>query len=71
LGRALLTELIERCEQAGIREMIAVIADSGAEASLALHQKLGFVETGRMGKVGYKFERWIGIVTMQKSLRRK
>ncbi len=71
LGRALLTELIDRCEAAGIREMIAVIADSGAEASLALHEKLGFTETGRMGKVGYKFGRWIGIVMMQKSLRRK
>lgn len=71
LGRALLTELVDRCTRAGIREMIAVIADSGAEASLALHNTLGFVETGRMGKVGYKFGRWIGIVTMQKSLRRK
>lgn len=71
LGRALLTELVERCARAGIREMIAVIADSGAEASLALHNRLGFVETGRMGKVGYKFGRWIGIVTMQKSLRQK
>ena len=36
---------------------------------MRLHQALGFVETGRMGKVGYKFERWIGIVMMQKSLR--
>jgi len=48
--------------------MIAVIADQGAEASLALHTKFGFVETGRMGKVGFKFERWIGIIMMQKSL---
>jgi phosphinothricin acetyltransferase len=30
---------------------------------------LGFEDTGRMGKVGYKFERWIGIVMMQLSLR--
>jgi len=46
-----------------------VIADSGADASLALHKSLGFKETGRMGKVGFKFDRWIGIVMMQKSLR--
>lgn len=71
LGKALLEELIERCREAGLRELIAVIADSGAEASLALHQKMGFRETGRMGKVGYKFGRWIGIITMQKSLRTK
>lgn len=68
LGKALLAELITACEEAGIREIIAVIADQGAEASLALHKKFGFVETGRMQKVGYKFERWIGIILMQKSL---
>ena len=71
LGTALLAALIDACEQAGIREMIAVIADQGAEASLALHKKYGFVETGRMQKVGYKFERWIGIILMQKSLNTK
>ena len=68
LGGALLADLIERCTGAGLKEMIAVIADQGAEASLALHTKFGFVETGRMGKVGFKFERWIGIIMMQKSL---
>ena len=69
LGAALLADLIERCTDAGLSEMIAVIADQGADASLALHKKFGFEETGRMGKVGYKFERWIGIILMQKSLR--
>jgi phosphinothricin acetyltransferase len=69
LGRALLEALIEKCKEAGLKEMIAVIADSGADASLALHKSLGFKETGRMGKVGFKFDRWIGIVMMQKSLR--
>jgi L-amino acid N-acyltransferase YncA len=70
LGSALLGDLIERCKEAELSEMIAVIADSGAEASMALHHKYGFVESGRMGKVGFKFGRWIGIVMMQKSLRR-
>jgi phosphinothricin acetyltransferase len=70
LGSALLGDLIERCRDAELSEMIAVIADSGAEASMALHHKYGFVESGRMGKVGFKFGRWIGIVMMQKSLRR-
>lgn len=68
LGTRLLGDLIERCEHAGLKEMIAVISDQGAEASIALHTKFGFVETGRMGKVGFKFERWIGIILMQKSL---
>jgi len=69
LGSALLGDLIEQCLAAGLSEMVAVIADHGADASLALHRKFGFRETGRMGKVGYKFERWVGIILMQKSLR--
>lgn len=68
LGTVLLGDLIEKCASAGLTEMIAVIADQGAEASLALHTKFGFVETGRMGKVGFKFERWVGIILMQRSL---
>lgn len=69
LGRALLTALIDAATAAGLREMIAVIADQGAEASLALHEKFGFVEIGRMGRVGFKFDRWLGTVLLQKNLR--
>ena len=68
LGRALLEALIAACEQKGIRELVAVISDKGAEASIALHEKLGFGEVGRMGRVGFKFGRWLGTVYMQKSL---
>lgn len=69
LGRVLLGELISRSTAAGLKEMIAVIADQGAEASLVLHEQFGFHEIGRMGRVGYKFERWLGIVMMQLSLK--
>jgi phosphinothricin acetyltransferase len=69
LGTALLADLIAACTEAGLKEMIAVIADQGGDASLALHTRFGFIESGRMAKVGYKFERWIGIIMMQKSLR--
>lgn len=69
LGRALLGELIERSRAAGLKEMIAVIADKGAEASIALHAEFGFKETGHMGRVGYKFDRWLGTVFMEKSLK--
>ncbi|GAA2984848.1 phosphinothricin acetyltransferase [Microbacterium terrae] len=71
LGRALLEALIAACEAQGIREMVAVISDKGAEASIALHEKLGFVEVGRMGRVGFKFGRWLGTVYLQKSLKPK
>jgi phosphinothricin acetyltransferase len=69
LGAALLQALVDACEQRGIREMVAVISDSGAEASIRLHARLGFVEAGRMGRVGYKFGRELGTVYMKKMLR--
>ncbi|HAQ60087.1 MAG TPA: N-acetyltransferase family protein, partial [Microbacterium sp.] len=68
LGRALLEALIAACEEKGIREIVAVISDKGADASIALHEKLGFTEVGRMGRVGFKFGRWLGTVYLQKSL---
>ncbi|MFF2390739.1 GNAT family N-acetyltransferase [Agromyces sp. NPDC058104] len=69
LGRVLLGQLIERSKAAGLKEMIAVIADQGAEASIALHEKFGFTEIGRMGRVGFKFDRWLGTVLLQRSLK--
>ena len=58
LGKALLGELIDRSKAAGIKEIIAVIADKGADASIQMHRNFGF-----------KFERWLGTVLMQKSLK--
>ena len=69
LGRELLGELIKRSKAAGLKEIIAVIADHGADASIKLHRDFGFEEIGRMGKVGFKFERWLGTVLLQKSLK--
>jgi L-amino acid N-acyltransferase YncA len=69
LGRMLLRELIARSKAAGLKEIIAVVADQGADASIKLHREFGFEEIGRMGKVGYKFERWLGTVLLQKSLK--
>ncbi|MDH7974423.1 N-acetyltransferase family protein [Sphingomonas sp. AR_OL41] len=67
VGRALLTVLVERAAAAGFREMLAVIG--GAEpASVALHARLGFVETGRMRNVGIKFGRRLDTLYMQRSL---
>ena len=69
LGKALLTELIVRAKAAGIKEIIAVIADKGADASIQMHKNFGFKEIGHMGKVGFKFGRWLGTVLLQKSLK--
>ena len=69
LGKVLLERLLDEAKTSGIREVIAVIADRGAEASIQMHKKFGFKEIGRMGKVGYKFDRWLGTVMLQKKLK--
>jgi L-amino acid N-acyltransferase YncA len=68
LGRALLTALLDGCEQAGVRQVIAVIADTGEDASVALHRRLGFEPAGRLHQVGRKHGRWIDTVLMQREL---
>ena len=68
LGRALLSELIARCEALGSRQMIAAIGDSGNHGSIGLHQTLGFREVGVYRSVGMKFGRWLDVVLMQRSL---
>ena len=68
LGVALLAELIRLCEQAGKRQMLAVIGDSANVASIALHAKLGFVHAGLLKSSGWKHGRWLDTVLMQRSL---
>jgi phosphinothricin acetyltransferase len=68
VGRALLTHVLDRCAAAGARQVLAVIADSGDPASLALHRSLGFREVGRLVRVGVKFGREIDTVLLQLDL---
>ncbi len=67
VGTLLLNQLVEAASAAGFRQMIAVVG--GAEpASVALHAKAGFVETGRMRSVGRKHGRWLDTLYMQLSM---
>ncbi|MGP4020393.1 GNAT family N-acetyltransferase [Saccharopolyspora sp. 5N708] len=68
LGGALLDELLARCSAGGIREVIAIVATTGDPASEALHRKRGFAEAGRLSRVGYKHERWLDTMLLQRSL---
>ncbi|MBI5260034.1 MAG: N-acetyltransferase [Burkholderiales bacterium] len=68
VGRLLLTELISRCEVLGARQMLAVIGDSANAGSIGLHAALGFVHTGVLKSSGWKFDRWLDVVLMQRSL---
>ena len=68
IGTALLGALLAGCTTAGARQVIAVIADTGSDASAALHRRLGFAEAGRLAAVGRKHGRWVDTVLMQKDL---
>lgn len=68
VGRAVLGALIGRCEALGLRQLMAVIGDSGNAGSIGLHTALGYETVGVFRDVGYKHRRWLDIVLMQKRL---
>lgn len=68
VGRALLAALIAACTERGFRQMIAVIGDSGQQASIKLHCALGFTFSGTIHAVGFKHARWLDTVIMQRAL---
>lgn len=68
VGRRLLAALIAASEQIDGRTMVAVIADSGSPASIALHASLGFTLVGTLAGVGYKHGRWLDVTLMQRAL---
>lgn len=68
VGRAVLSAVIAACEAIGVRQLVAVIGDSGNAASIGLHRSLGFVDAGVGKSFGFKHGRWVDIVWMQKAL---
>lgn len=68
VGRAVLSAVVAACEARGIRQIVAVIGDSGNAASIGLHTALGFERSGVGRSFGFKHGRWVDIVWMQKAL---
>mgnify|MGYP003494010999 FL=1 len=66
IGNVLLTELIALAKNQGLHTMIGVI-DSENESSIAFHEKFGF-EKAFIKESGFKFNRWLHSVFMQKML---
>ncbi len=67
-GRALLRELLTRCEALGYRQIIAAIGDSANHASIGVHSAVGFERVGIYHSAGLKFGRWLDVVLMQRAL---
>lgn len=68
IGRQLLTALVQQAEACGVRKLIAVIGDSANAPSIGVHRALGFADVGVIRSCGWKFERWLDIVLMEKPL---
>ena len=68
VGKKLLGELVDRCEALGLRQIVAVIGDSANTGSIALHAAAGFRFAGVLRSSGWKFDRWLDTVLMQREL---
>ncbi|MFI5585662.1 GNAT family N-acetyltransferase [Amycolatopsis sp. NPDC051758] len=67
-GRRLLDDLLKQCGEAGARQAIAVVVDSGSPASRNLHRAAGFTDAGVLRRVGFKHDRWLDTLLMQREL---
>lgn len=67
IGAALLADLIDRARVLGHHTIIAGI-DLEQAASIALHRKFAFQEVGHLHEVGFKFNRWLDVVYLQKMI---
>lgn len=60
IGSALCERLLGELRDSGIRAVVAGITVPNA-ASIALHEKFGFVQTGVFKEIGYKMDRWLDV----------
>jgi len=66
IGRQLMTRLLDHADAAKVHAMIGAI-ESTNTASIALHAQFGFVEVGRLPEIGWKFDRWLSLILMQRT----
>jgi len=67
IATSLMEALIERAARADVHVMIGAI-DSTNVGSIGLHERLGFVEVGRLPEAARKFDRWCELVLLQLTL---
>src|SRR5688572_19637010 len=67
VGSELMRALIQRAIEQGKHVMIGGV-DAENEASLRFHERLGFVPAARLHQVGFKFNRWLDLVFVERIL---
>ena len=68
VGRALLDTLMAASRQAGFERMFAVIGDSDNAGSIRLHERANFDHCGKLDKAGFKLDRYLDVVFMQREI---
>ena len=64
IGSLMVKHLIELCREQGYHALIACITE-GNEASVRMHEKLGFKQVSEFKEVGQKFGQWLGVVDLE------
>ena len=67
IGKLLLAPLIEAAKARGLHAIIAAI-DADNEVSIRLHAAFGFEKVGHFKQTGFKFNRWLDLVYMERLL---
>ena len=67
VGTALLAGLFPRAAALNKHVMIGGV-DADNAASIRFHERLGFAQAGRLREVGYKFDRWLDLVFLQRRI---
>ncbi len=67
IGRALVEALVERARLAGKRVVVAAV-DGDNAGSIRFHERVGFVEVARLPRLGFKHDRWLDLVLLQRDV---
>jgi L-amino acid N-acyltransferase YncA len=67
VGTALMRVLLAKASGIGKHVMIAGV-DADNQSSLQFHERLGFTRVAHFSQVGFKFERWLDLVFLQRFL---
>jgi len=67
IGTVLMPPLIDSAKTRGLRAILALI-DANNEPSVRLHSRFGFERVGLLTQVGYKFDRWLDVIYMERLL---
>ncbi|MFL2543062.1 MAG: N-acetyltransferase family protein, partial [Alphaproteobacteria bacterium] len=72
IGFKLLKALIDISKKnKKIKLLVAVIGSIDSQSSIKIHQKLGFRKVGKLTKVGFKKNKWIDSIFLQKKVWKK